>query len=583
MFAAPADTLGASIVTADRGVTVSRTDTVKIERMGAMQNVGDVLLLTPGLLLNDNGGLAGLKTVSLRGFGSPHTSICIDGIKVGNVQSGQADLGMLGLEDFSGAVVDYAQNSINFTTRRPVFGDRSSAGCAGVDCGSFGTWQPRARLDFKLPRGASLSAHGAGVFSRGDFSYGDGLTRSNNDLAQYKAGIDLFGVAGGGDWIVKTFFNSAERGAPGSEDWPSTDRQNDRNMLIQGILRQRLNARNEVNLSAKASSDRIEYLSEWGDSDGTQTEFQLNASHRLKAGDHFDLSASAGVVRDLLHSTLYEASRIAVTGIAGAELRLGSFRADATLQYDGTFDDAEGDGAGNLSRNTLCPSLDLRQTLCRGLDITGFARRACRVPTFNELYYPGYGNPALAPEDAWLCDIGVDWRSRPGRMLTFRAKADAFYNRLVDKITSAPSPDNPAVWMPYNIDEVCAAGLDADAAVDYASGEWKASLGARYSFQSADNVPYISKHSAVVNADVRVRGWGADAVWNLRAARRDSVGEMPDWNTLDLHLVRTFNLRGVGTAAVRIACRNIADSRYCLVTGYPMPGRSITAGLSVTF
>lgn len=76
-------------VTADKGVVVSRTDTLHI------QNPSDIsgeLQQIPGLMLGDNGGLAGLKTVSLRGMGSPHTAVYIDGVKVGNVQSGQGDM-----------------------------------------------------------------------------------------------------------------------------------------------------------------------------------------------------------------------------------------------------------------------------------------------------------------------------------------------------------------------------------------------------------------------------------------------------------------------------------------------------------
>lgn len=578
---ASVDTLSAAAVTADRGVTVSRTDTVVFDRGAAMPDVGETLLAIPGLLLGDNGGLAGLKTVSLRGLGSPHTSVCIDGLRVGNVQSGQTDLGMIGLEDCGGVVVDYAQNSINFTTRRPVFGDSPFAGSAGVDAGSFGTWLPRVRMDFRLPGSCSLSAHAAGVVSRGDFAFGGGLARENNDIRQFRGGADLFGVTGGGDWVVKTCLNASERGVPGSADWPSTDRQSDRNFLIQGVMRHAFDARNSTNLSAKLSRDRILYKSEWSDSDGVQTELQLNVSHRFKAGRHCNLSASAGVVRDLLHSTEYEASRTSLTGTAGASFRTGGFRADASLVYDGTFD-AVG-GHGSLVSNTLSPSLDVRQKLFRGFDVTGFARRAYRTPTFNELYYPGYGNPELAPEDAWLLDVGADWRGRLHHGLSLKAKVDAFLNHVKDKITSAPTVEDPSVWMPYNIGEVLVKGVDADMNLDFASGGMNAALGARYSFQHAGDVPYVSRHSAVMTADFSLSGWSAGAVWNLRAGRRDSYGEMPDWNTLDLTAARRMNLGGLGTAILRLTCRNVSDMRYSLVSGYPMPGRSLLAGLSINF
>ena len=76
--AAP-DTLQAVTVVADRGVVVSRRDTVSVE---STLDLGGVLLRFPGLYLGDYGGASGLKSASLRGFGSAHTAIYVDGVRV---------------------------------------------------------------------------------------------------------------------------------------------------------------------------------------------------------------------------------------------------------------------------------------------------------------------------------------------------------------------------------------------------------------------------------------------------------------------------------------------------------------------
>ena len=62
-----------------------------------------------------------------------------------------------------------------------------------------------------------------------------------------------------------------------------------------------------------------------------------------------------------------------------------------------------------MARNSFSPSLDIRIAVIDGLDVVAFGRRAYRVPTFNELYYVGYGNPLLKPEDAWMSDLGVEY------------------------------------------------------------------------------------------------------------------------------------------------------------------------------
>ena len=157
------DTLHAVTVTADKGVTVSRSDTLRVTDSF---DVSEVLLQSPGFHVGDNGGYAGLKTVGLRGLGSAHTSIYMDGIRVGNVQSGQNDLSMIPFEALGEIIADYAQNSVSFNTARPVFGESPVAGTLRFSAGSFGTWLPSARLDFRLTDKVSLSTHASGVISK---------------------------------------------------------------------------------------------------------------------------------------------------------------------------------------------------------------------------------------------------------------------------------------------------------------------------------------------------------------------------------------------------------------------------------
>ena len=568
------DTLQTAVVTAGQGISVSRPDTIRIR---STNSISEVLSHSPGLVLADYGGIVGLKSVNLRGLGSPHTTIRIDGIKVGSVQTGQSDLGMLGLENFGAAIVDYAQNSVNFTTRRPGFRGRSIAGKVSLGGGSFGTLLPYGRVDFKISDSLSLSASAAGTISKGDFGYGEGRRRENNDIAQIRAGLDAFGIMDGGEWTAKLYYNGSDRGSPGSIDYPSSDRQKDRNAFVQGFARKRFGFLYEMNASVKAAVDALQYRSEWGDSDYVQMEFQLNSSHKFHVLQWLEVSVVAELEQDCLCSSYYDASRTSVTAIAGASFKLPRFKADITLQWEGTYDN------GAAPKNVVSPSADFRFNAFEGFDILGFARRAFRAPTFNELYYPGYGNPELRPEDAFLTDLGVEYTRSFGAHWALKSKIDAFCNYLRDKIVSAPSEENPSLWLPYNIGEVLCTGLDAEAAIAYEADPWRASLSARYSFQNAEDVPYLAKHSALVASDVSFKGWSLAALWNLRCGRKDSYGDMPDYNTLDLTAVKEFRMAGDKNLALKLSCRNIADCRYETVTGYPMPGRSIVGGVEYSF
>ena len=579
------DTLSAVTVVADRGVVVSRTDTVTVS---SSFDAADALQSFPGLYVGDYGGLTGLKSVSLRGLGSAHTAIYVDGIRVGNVQSGQTDLGVLDLASFDNAVIDYAQNSVSFHTARPVFGDRSVAGKVRFRGGSFGTWEPYARLDFRLSPKLSLSAHGSGVFTDGDFPYDGDTKRANNDLKQLRGGVDLFGVMDRGDWQAKVWYNDADRGTPGSLSWLSEDRQKDRNAWAQGMVRKAFSDLYSLQASAKYAYDDMKYLSAWGDSRYEQREFQLNTSHKFQLNEWWSASLAADVQHDRLEATGFSATRTGVVSAAAMAFVLPWMRADVALEYDGAFDK---DG---LSRNAFSPSADVRVRIAPGLDAVGFARRSYRIPTFNELYYPGYGNADLKPEDAWLTDLGLEYNTALSGKWTLKAKVDGFWNNLTDKIISAPTESDPSIWLPYNVGKVLAKGSDLAAGLTYDDGIWTAGLQARYGFQSAldktpdsysydQQIPYVAKHTVSLAGKAGWQGWLLSAVWNLRSQRRDATGEMPDWNTLDLTLAKPVQLRGCGPLTLSVTARNLTDCRYEVVRGYPMPGRAFYATVEFAF
>ena len=579
------DTLKAVTIVADKGVVVSRADTVALRADGT---AADALLRFPGLGISDYGGLAGLKGANLRGLGTPHTDIYLDGVRVSNFQSGQNDLGMLPLETLGNVVVDYAQNSLSFRTAKPVFGRSPFAGRIGLLAGSFGTWMPSVRFDVKASERVAISAYASGILTKGDFPFGDAnARRTGNDLKQIRAGYDVFGTLEGGQWQIKSYINASDRGTPGSLSWPSEDRQQDKNFILQGTLRKAFSDLYTLNVSAKGAYDNIFYKSAWGDSNYDFSDFQLNSSHTFRLTDFWAVSLAADIEHGALKATGYDAARTAAIAALGSAIRLGRFSADVAVEYRGTFD------KGAAALNSVSPSLDLRFRILESLDITAFGRRAFRAPTFNELYYPGYGNPDLKPEDAWLTDLGIDWHRACGDW-TFGAKVDGFYNFLKEKIISAPSAADPYVWLPYNIGRVEAWGADAVASARYDDGRIAGGFSARYARQNAldktpdsytfdQQIPYVARHTVVLAGDFSVAGWRIDALWNWRGGRFDASGEMPNWNSLDLSLRKTVKLCEDSALTLFVTGKDLLDCRYELVRDYPMPGRSVLGGIEFKF
>ena len=579
------DSLGAATVTADKGVIISRVDKISTRQS---ITVSDALSLSSGLHIGDNGGLSGLKTVNLRGLGSAHTAIYLDGVRVCNVQSGQNDLGMLPLEDLATLSVDYAQNAVSFKTSRPEFGELPVAGKFRFYAGSFGTYLPYARLDFKLSEKVSLSVNAAGALSKGNFTYGEGMVRTNNDLEQYRGGLDLWGRMIDGNYHVKAYYNQAERGTPGAISWPSDDRQTDKNAFVQGFLKKKFGSLYTLRLSAKGSYDDIYYSSVWGDSNYGQTELQLNTAHDFRLSDWCKFTFAADVQWDNLASSMYGASRISAFTAIASSFRTERLLANVALEFNGAFD------KGELSRYALSPAADIRFRVFDGFDVLAFGRRAYRVPTFNELYYVGYGNPELRPEDAWMTDLGVEYSRAFSAAWQVTAKLDGFFNYLTDKITSAPTAEDPNIWAPYNIGKVMSSGMDVAAGFVWSSGDWKCSFDAKYTLLSAvdktpdsysygQQIPYIAKHTLVLNAMASWKGWSIAPVWQMRAGRTDGSGILDDWNTLDMTLGKELKLSKTGPLSFKFSVRNLLNCRYEVSSGYPMPGRSFIGGVEYKF
>ena len=581
----PSDTLHAVTLTADKGVVISRTDTLYIKN--SLDITGE-LHQVPGLQIGDYGGYAGLKTISLRGMGSPHTAVYVDGVRVSNLQSGQGDIGMLDIENLSSAIVDYAQNSISFNTARPLFKNGPITGKVRFNMGSFGTYLPSARLDFKLSEKLSLSANAAGIISKGNFPISDNDRRINNDIRQVRGGINLFGLMDDGDYHIKAFYNVAERGTPGALSWPSDDRQKDRNTYLQAVLKKKFSSSHTLKMSAKAGYDDIYYTSSWGDSQYGQTDLQLNSSHIFSIYRWWNISFAADIQWDKLTSTNYSASRLTTISALTSSFHFERISLDLAAEYAGYFD------KGQITRHAVSPSMDFRLHVTDGLDIIGFGRRAYRVPMFNELYYVGFGNPELLPEDAWMTDLGVDFYQSFSPSWSFMAKIDGYYNLLSNKITSAPTLEDPNIWLPYNIGKVRSTGFDFVTQTDYSHGDWMSSINLKYSYLSSvdktpdsysydQQIPYLAKHTVTGDLTVSWKGYTLNPRWVLKADRSDSHGSLANWNTLDMTLSKTFIFKKSLSLHVNLSAKNLLDCRYELVSGYPMPGRSLTGGIGLYF
>jgi vitamin B12 transporter len=90
---------------------------------------------------------------------------------------------------------------------------------------------------------------------------------------------------------------------------------------------------------------------------------------------------------------------------------------------------------------------------------------AFRVPTFNDLYFPGFSNPSLRPETSRNVEAGVHWTSRAGEY-AWQMHAVAFRNRVDDLIVF--QCDANFVCAPQNVADATLKGVSV-----YGDVEWR--------------------------------------------------------------------------------------------------------------
>jgi len=219
-----------------------------------------------------------------------------------------------------------------------------------------------------------------------------------------------------------------------------------------------------------------------------------------------------------------------------------------------------------------------------GLRFTGSIGSAFRAPTFNELYYPGFGNPDLRPENAYNKEIGLQWE-RGGSFVSLTA----FRNRISDMIVTFRNPVTGRS-LPSNVREAQIqglslagstrlAGFEVEAGVDFLDAKDRDSDASLPRRARQSGHFRISRSIERLTAGVELQGVGSryDAVsYNTRnlalATERDRLGGYGRVNAFVKYAVnRDWSLEG--------RANNLLDKQYETALGYNTPGANVFFGV----
>lgn len=642
-FAYPQDTVKSvdldSVLIEDTQISI-QTDIVSGDYLSKkhlsninVQSAGDAAKFLGGVLVKDYGGLGGIKTVSVRGLSSNHTSVMYDGVSLFDNQSGQIDLSKYSLSNINSLSLANAQfseflptaaslayaSSVNLQTRRPEMGANRFKGDLSLTYGSFNLFNAGLFTAAKLSDKDIITVLGDLTNTDGRYTYKmyygagqslstDKMKRENNDMFSSHAEVNWFHTFSLRNTMkAKVYYYYSERGLPSNVNLyyqNSKQRLWNGNLFAQSeftsLVSNRLTYKNSVKVDWNYTRYKDpHYLSGPNGQDDryTQKFVYMNNCLNVKLTDNAFVTFTDDLSYNSLDYTLLETVPERVSSLTAAVLTCNTgnwtFTADGVHSY--YKDKFKLDGR---TYNYFSPFFSVKYAR-GGFSSVLFYKNIFRMPTFNELYYRRSGNTALKPEKTYQLSLSNAYSFSVGNVL-LRAEADIYYNNVKDKIVAIPL--NQFLWSMLNYGKVDIYGCDIKTGAVYnIAKDVNLDLKINYSYQKGvdmdensytykQDIPYMPRNvgSAVLGFEY---GQYKVAYTCLYVGDRYSLQENIPQNLLKSYAEHGFNCSYTAKInrykaeklCLTASVNNIFNKQYEIIRAYPMMGRNFNLKVQIFF
>ncbi len=198
-----------------------------------------------------------------------------------------------------------------------------------------------------------------------------------------------------------------------------------------------------------------------------------------------------------------------------------------------------------------------------------------KAPTFNDLHWPGQGNPDLLPESSTSRELGFK-AMYPHAFF----EINVFENDVKNLIAWAPNSDG--IWMPTNINAAEIQGSEIAGKLQFDS--WYVATSFVYldvvDAQTEENLPGRARRKYSVDVNKSFEKLNVGVLAKLQSERAVSFGApIPGYGTLDLYLSYPLST----DLALRIKLNNILDKDYQIDERYNTDGRNGSIKLTYSF
>ncbi|MES9858050.1 MAG: TonB-dependent receptor [Sedimenticola sp.] len=539
------------------------------------KSIDELLSGLPGITVDVNGGYGKNTAVNIRGTNNKHVLVLIDGVRIGSSTLGAVAWHHLPVSQIERLEVVRGPRShlygsepiggvIQIFTRKGEAGSTIS-GETGI--GSNGTHQLQGGLS-----GGDLNTRYSLHLSRFETEGIDATVGNNPDRDGY-ANTSLSGTLSHRfDSGTEIKLNLLRAYAENEIDRTAA------NLYDTKTLQQSLGAELtfmpmdwwDLSLSIGRSWDRYsEYVNSTKGDVFNTTNSQLNWQNDLMVSDSQIVSLGLDLFRDEVGGTQSYSvtSRNNKAAFAQYQHEIGDAGITTGLRYD----DNQAFGGHTTG------SIGLRYSLDNGVTFTTSYGTAFKAPTFNDLYWPIYGNANLRPEESKSYEVGLS--SNSGDITWSASLYRTRISNLIDWACAVNCSDADwanHLWQPSNINSARIKGVELSATTDIASWHLSGSLNLLDPRDGATNnyLRWRSKKSLRIDAD---RSFGQNDFGITLRLQGESYNDAAN----------TTRLSGFGLIDLRIArkldkswrikgqMKNFLDQQYQTNSGYNQPGREL--------
>lgn len=546
-------------------------------------------------------GSGTLATPSFRGTSAQHTQVEWNGISLNSPMLGQMDFSQVPVAQFDGLEILYGAAGIS----------RTSGAFGGViDLVTSPDWHNRIHALLAQSFGSFENyitninvAAGSGSFqSHTKFNYASALndfpfTNDEGEIVRQKnASYSGFGLSQEFFWKLK------DRHLFSAKMWYS---QYDRNLppTTQNYDSLKTETLNDNALRVVAEYKYIE--PKWN----LQVRSALNDQYMRYENSILDLSSR--------HQSYSWISRIrfSYSGIRGLIIRPGvDFTYDLvdSDEYDGVKKRTTTGFFAEINYNftkKVKSSLVLREDLIDGkfsplipalgieyrpfnkinLAFTSNGARNYRYPTLNDLYWNGAGNPDLEPELNYTVEAGSTYNfMTTNKALYLEATLAGYYSWIYDMITWTPVTGSGGLFMPENVDEIHARGIEIGLNLNLEAFNFNLDLKNNYHFCRSTYEKANSTYNNNIgnqqfyipvntfNSTLSVERWKFYFTYNFtftgdRYTGKDNLSRMPAYNLSNIIFGKNIQVKHFGLS-LQVNINNLFNLDYQSVASRPMPG-----------